>query len=382
MALMLIAGGLVCVGLALHPFITYPLSLLVLRRFHRVPIRASEQAPAPGEIAICVCAYNEEQVIASKIANLLALQQRYPGLAVLVYVDAASDRTLALLEPYADRIELHVGAQRRGKTHGMSRLVAATDKPILLFTDANVLVDLDAPDRLVRYFADPDVGCVCGHLRYTNAAASATAATGSLYWRLEERIKWLETQTGSAMGADGSLFAVRRAAYRVPPEDLIDDMFVSLMVLCDGSRIVQAQDVVACEASATACGEEFQRKIRIACQAFNVHRALWPRLSRLSALSIYKYVSHKWLRWSAIFFLTAGALLLACGLWTAGHAIWVGWLAAAASACLLAGYLGWAPALASLWNVLSALAGAGIGVLRSLRGDRFQTWTPAASVRE
>jgi len=32
-------------------------------------------------------------------------------------------------------------------------------------------------------------------------------------------------------------------------------------------------------------------------------------------------------------------------------------------------------------DLLSALAGAGLGVWRSLRGERFQTWTPAASIR-
>jgi len=60
------------------------------------------------------------------------------------------------------------------------------------------------------HFADPRIGCVCGHLIYTNRDANVTAQIGSLYWRSEELIKRLETRTGSVMGADGSLFAVRR----------------------------------------------------------------------------------------------------------------------------------------------------------------------------
>ena len=40
-----------------------------------------------------------------------------------------------------------------------------------------------------RASADPAVGCVCGHLRYTSADGGPTAETGGLYWRLEETIK-------------------------------------------------------------------------------------------------------------------------------------------------------------------------------------------------
>jgi hypothetical protein len=32
-------------------------------------------------------------------------------------------------------------------------------------------------------------------------------------------------------------------------------------------------------------------------------------------------------------------------------------------------------------DMLSAFVGTGWGVWRALRGDRYQTWTPAASIR-
>src|SRR6185295_2273749 len=113
-----------------------------------------------------------------------------------------------------------------------------------------------------------------------------TAETGSLYWRLEEAIKRLESETGSVMGADGSIFAIRRALHRPPPPDIIDDMYVSLAIACDGHRVVRAGDARAEEESVGRSGEEFRRKVRISCQAFNVHRLLWPRLKRLDAVSL------------------------------------------------------------------------------------------------
>ena len=385
MALFLMLLGVVSLWIALHPFTTYPLSLLLLRRLSAGTKRGWNESNAevtPADIAICMCAYNEERVIEAKAENLLHLKRAYPGLEIFVYVDGSSDRTAELLQAYEAEIHVVVGSERRGKTHGMNRLVSAVDKRIVMFTDANVQIDPEAPARLMRYFADPQVGCVCGHLRYTNPEASVTADSGSRYWRLEEAIKRLESETGSAIGADGSLFAIRRDLHRPPPDDLIDDMYVSLMVLCEGYRVVQADDVVAYEKSIAASGEEFSRKVRIACQAFNVHRVLWSRIRRVGVLSVYKYVSHKWIRWLSVFFMVGGAALFLAGL-VAAHQYLLALLAAAAVlAGAIYGALTKSGPFAQAWDIFAAFAGTGVGVIRSMRGDRFQTWTPAASIRD
>src|SRR5882762_4886162 len=169
---------------ACHPFITYPVSLIMLRA-----LRPRKQPPAhPSSIAhlncaVCVCAYNEERVIARKIDNLLALREREPGLEILVYVDAASDRTAEILLEFGSQIDLHVSTERRGKTHGMNLLASKAQAPILIFTDANVMMDLQCVRDFRRHFADPEIGCVSGSLVYTNDDASATASSGSVYWR-------------------------------------------------------------------------------------------------------------------------------------------------------------------------------------------------------
>lgn len=387
MALCLMFLGALLVWAALHPFTTYPVSLVLFRLLsigRRLRVRESliSGAPKPGDVAICMCAYNEERVIVSKLENLLALKRMYPGLELYVYVDGASDRTPELVQSYESEVHVVVSRERRGKTHGMNRLVSMVQKPIVMFTDANVIVDPRAPERLVQYFADPEIGCVCGQLNYTNADASVTASTGSAYWKLEESIKRLESDTGSAIGADGSLFAIRRELHRPPPDDIIDDMYVSMMVFCEGRRIVQATDVIAFEKSVTEESEEFSRKVRIACQAFNVHRLLWGRVRQLDLLSLYKYISHKWMRWLTIFFLGSGLFLFELGLLAAGKTLLAAVLATIGIASLVIGHLSQRGPFAQGWDILSAFAGTGVGVLRSMRGDRFQTWTPAASIRE
>jgi cellulose synthase/poly-beta-1,6-N-acetylglucosamine synthase-like glycosyltransferase len=377
--------GVLCLLAASHPFITYPWSLIVLQALRPVSRTHASAAGGAGDAylacAICVCAYNEERAIGRKIENLLALRAREPGLEILVYVDGASDRTAEILRGYESQIDLHVATQRHGKTYGMNLLAAKARAPILIFTDANVMMDMNCVRDFRNHFADPSIGCVSGNLIYTNGGASATASSGSVYWRFEEAIKKLEMESGSTMGADGSIFAIRRSLHRPPPEHIIDDLYVSLMILCGGHRVIQASDAFGFEESVVSGREEFQRKVRIACQAFNVHRLIWPEMRKLGRITRYKYISHKLIRWFTIYFLALAALAFEAALILAGHAVLGVAMFAGVAAALLLGCVSSIKPFTQIAGIMAAFAGTGLGVWRSIRGDRYQTWTPAASIR-
>src|SRR5579859_3938835 len=168
-AVLLGAAALAFLALALHPFVTYPLSLrLLVRRTASRSAQAIDGPLDPPRVAICVCAYKEEACIERKMANLLELRARRGQLDILVYVDGTEDRTAELLAPFAEDITLVVSPTRHGKTHGMNLLVERCTADIVVFTDANVYVEPSAIDALVRAFEAPETGCVCGHLIYTN----------------------------------------------------------------------------------------------------------------------------------------------------------------------------------------------------------------------
>ena len=379
----LLIFGCLCLLAAIHPFVTYPWSLVVLQALR--PVKQSRLGEIPEtdlSCAICVCAYNEEGGIERKVQNLLALRRREPGLEILVYVDGEGDRTAEILRKYASQIDLHISTERHGKTHGMNLLASKAQASILIFTDANVMMDLNCVGDFRRYFTDPEIGCVCGNLIYTNGGTSTTAASGSAYWRFEQVIKKLEMESGSMMGADGSVFAIRHSLHVAPPEHLIDDMYVSLSILCGGHRVIQASDALAYEESVVSAREEFNRKIRIACQAFNVHRLLWPRLRKLGGITIYKYVSHKLIRWFTIYLLAMALVAFEAALILAGHPRIALALIAGGAAALLLGCLSSLKPFAQISGIIAAFAGTGFGVWRSLRGERYQTWTPAASIRK
>ena len=97
---------------------------------------------------------------------------------------------------------------------------------------------------------------------------------------------------------------------------------------------------------------------------------------------MYKYLSHKFLRWVAIYDLAFSALFIGAALVVAGHGGWLVWLVAAG---VLTAWLGSGPGLwpfVQVVEIVTALVGTGLGVWRSIRRERFQTWTPAASIRQ
>lgn len=367
----------------LWPFGPYQLSLILARRLWRFPPLPPATARTESEtFAVCLCAYNEKAVIRDKVEDLLQMRAAAGGnLDILIYVDAASDGTSEILEEYRERIKLHVSPDRHGKTYGMNLLVSMTDASIIMFTDANVLIDPTAVEVLRRYYSDPSIGCVCSTLNYVNAGSSATAAVGAAYWQLNEWTKGLETATGSVIGADGSLFSIRRSLHRQVPKGLFDDLYVSVSILLQGYRVVSAPELLAYETHSTETADEYRRKVRIACECMACHFTLWPEVRRLDAWNLYKYVTHRLFRWVGGYSLALSALLFCMAL-----ARIVGMLPAAILIILAA--LGFWLALRAklgiagkIWNAVVAFAGNSVGVWRACRGMRAVTWSSPESAR-
>lgn len=358
-----------------HPYLWYPLSLSL---FRRRPVVIDESAPLPSATLV-FCAYNEAKTMSEKIDNLRQIRARLPTLKFACYVDVSTDETLALLRAEQDLITVVAASERTGKAVGMGVLARSADTEVMIFTDANVMVEPDHVRRLLQYFSDPAVGAVAGHLLYTNPTDSEMAATSSTYWRVEEWVKRRESNCGSTMGADGSLFASRLALYPAVPSHLLDDFIVSMSVLFRGRRLVSAPEVHAYERTAVSSRDEFRRKRRIACRAYSSHRHLWPEVIRLAPIDLYKYISHRLIRWYSGLLAAAAFLCLsaAIGIGLGGTPLLVFLLLVAAVAAL--SLTTRIPGLSHLGAAAKLVVANTLGIFDSWAGRTYQTWQPPPS---
>lgn len=370
----LIVATIVFSTLVIYPYVIYP-----------VILRTLDKAFVPGfdpnastSVTLVFCAYNESRSIRQKIANINRLKERYPDIEVLGYEDGSSDDTLEVMQSRPDLLETIVGAGRQGKAHGMKDLAARARGDILVFTDANVMLDEDSIARIRGWFADPGVGGLCGTLHYLGEDSSTTASVGGAYWRLEEKIKDLESVTGNVMGADGSIFAIRRKLYPQFPDTVLDDLTVSMATVFSGTRLIKCNDVVAYEHLVASRSDEFSRKVRISARAFHTHMFLRPKLRKMKPLDKFKYMSRKMIRWFGGLFLILDVIsvLLLCFV----ISVWLG-LAAVFTMILgltIGPRLGCRP-LDIILEISLAMIATLLGVVKAIRGQTFQTWTPAAS---
>ena len=365
--------SLLCVVLLIYPYFVYPLFLKTLPT-RPLAVHDGHQA----SVTLVFCAYNEAANLPQKLDNIAQLKARYSDLEVLAYDDKSSDETLELLTARPELLRVIQGPGRKGKAHGMKHLAREATGEIMIFTDANVLLDLDAIDNLIAYYADETVGGVCGSLHYLGEDASATAAVGSAYWRWEEQLKAAESRTGSVMGGDGSIFSLRRALYPDFPDSVLDDLTVSMAAVFAGKRLLKVEDVIAYEHLVASRGDELARKIRIATRAFHTHLYLRPQLRQMSAVDRFKYISHKILRWFGGGFVVLGMLCFVVILVAISPILGLGALAVSGLPVLVGLRVRSGP-IASVMEIVIALMATQWGVLRAMRGKTQTLWTPAAS---
>jgi hypothetical protein len=239
---------------------------------------------------------------------------------------------------------------------------------------------------LLRPFADPAVGGVCGQ-RAIRAGGAACEAAQRDYIRLDSRIKLWESRAGSLTSSDGKLYAIRRGLFRPLPDGVTDDLYNALTVIRSGYRFIFAPGArVLIPAPSRSLGHEVSRRRRIVCRSL---RGLWLQRSVFNPFRHGGYAlrlfANKVLRRAlpgALLLLVAGALLRA-----PGHPLARGLLATLAAflALALLGVIATAgrvpvgplrrPAQAAAY-ALAGLAGTLLGWIDLVRGRAYTVWDP------
>jgi len=282
-------------------YVGYPLFITLLARWRPRPHQKGNVLPTASLI---IPAYNEEDVIGEKLENALALDYPQERMEIIVVADGSTDQTAEIVRRFADRgVHLLFQPERRGKIAAMNRAVPYARGEILVFSDANAMMEPKSLKVLVRNFADARVGCVSGEKR-VRTDQCVQAQGESAYWRYESAIKRAESLVNTTIGAVGEFFAIRRELYRSLREDsIIEDFVLSMQLVMDGWRVVYEPEAVAWEKASPSLGAEWERRTRMSAGGFQSIGRLKHLFSLKHTFIAFQFFSHKLLRWYAPFFM-------------------------------------------------------------------------------
>ena len=335
----------ISVFVVFYTYIGYGIVLWVLVKVKETfrPRKEPRMPDELPEVTLFVAAYNEERVVDEKMANTRSLDYPAARLKVVWVTDGSDDSTNRRLEAYPE-VEVFFQPERQGKTAALNRGIEFVETSLVVFTDANTMLNPEAVAQVVRCFEDPAVGCVAGEKRVAGTGNTGAAATEGVYWKYESKLKELDHRLYSAVGAAGELFAVRRELWQTLREDtLLDDFVCSMLIAAQGYRIAYCKEAYALESPSADMGEEGKRKKRIAAGGL---QSVWRLRKLLNPFRYgvlwFQYVSHRALRWTLTPVVLVALLPLNVALLWSGHPALYAAILALQCAFYLAALTGWA----------------------------------------
>jgi cellulose synthase/poly-beta-1,6-N-acetylglucosamine synthase-like glycosyltransferase len=389
----------VCVGVILYTHLGYPLVLWVLVHLRGrtaggavggpTPEEASATAggggspaatgPAAGApaVSLVIAAYDEEDVIAAKVANALALDYPRERLELIVASDGSGDATVERAR--AAGADLVLDLPRAGKLAAQNAAAEKASGEILAFSDANSLWSPDALRRLVEPFSDPSVGYACGQVRFLSPAGDNLEGA---YWRYEMAVREMESALAGVTAGNGAIYAVRADAYIPLPAAASHDLSFPFELAKRKLRSLYIPAARAEEKMTPTLEGEFARKRRMMVGLWDIvvgEGMLRPR--GYSPLYAFELLSHRLLRYLTPFLhllaFVTNLLLLGQGpVYVATYAVQVAFVFAA----LLGGSWPLAPLRAARYYALT-IASIAAGLWDRWRRGAPGTWEKTEGTR-
>ena len=251
------------IGIVLYTYAIYPCLLwcwcMLAGKRKKGAAPVNDHLPT---ITLLVAAYNEADCLAEKIQN--ALQIDYPEelLEIWIVTDGSTDNSPLIVRQFP-RVQLFHQAERQGKIQAIQRVIGSVQTELVVFSDANALLNKGCLRAIAMAFTDPLVGAVAGEKRVVDAQDAL--AGESMYWIYESKVKKWEGGVYSVTGSAGEIFAIRKNLYQaVPANTLSDDLAISWQIIAQGYRMEYAADAYSSELGLVNIRQSFTRRIRVA----------------------------------------------------------------------------------------------------------------------
>lgn len=303
----------------------YPLLLKILNKIIK-PTELTRDNSYEPIVTYMIVAHNEESVIKEKLLNAIQLDYPKKKIQILVASDNSNDATNAIVENFItdhpdNDIELYCTQEHKGKTNAQNEAQKRAVGEILVMTDANTMLHLDAIHQLVSCFSSDNIAYVCGKLEYSNFDDNLVSNSESTYWNLDLSMRDIESRIWTITAGNGALYAVRNSEYIDFAPISCHDSIMPFTYSKQGKRAVFNPHAVAVEKAGETYEDEYKRKVRM-------NRDLLDMLGRgMTVLNPFKH------RWFSLFYFghrtcryllwLAHTLLFATtvGIWIYGYSI-------------------------------------------------------------
>jgi len=248
--------------IALFPYLIYLTGIYFGRTSDEViPLRIYPN------ISIVMSAYNEEQVIDKRIANIQECHYPKESIEIIFIDDCSSDNTKNLaklcLERSGIKYQLIANTERLGTNRSYNSAINRANYPIIVTTDADVFFETGALNYLIgRLLSNEKIAAVTGELRpfmNTNSTTMLEGVYRSFYGRM---CNW-ESTIDSTYNFNGALVAFRSDLIkRINDKRGADDANTAFEAIRKGYRAVYENKAIVYEEIPQSFKIQYRQKTR------------------------------------------------------------------------------------------------------------------------
>jgi poly-beta-1,6-N-acetyl-D-glucosamine synthase len=236
--------------------------------------------------SVGVTAHNEEANIGQLLHLLLAQQLQEVIMAeILVVASGCTDGTEAVVREYAQRdsrIRLLVQERREGKASAINLFMREAGQEVLLLSSADLQPELDVVEKLVRPFADPELGMTNCRPTPVNDKATFMGFAAHLLWDLHHLIN------ASGGFKAGEMIAFRKAFTRIPQHTAVDEASIEPILRGQGYRMQYVADAVVYNKGPETGADFLRQRRRIYAGHLEVRDSLGYAVSTMSGATILR----------------------------------------------------------------------------------------------
>lgn len=219
-------------------------------------------------VSIIVPTFNEENVIAKRIENLLGLNYPDDRYEIIIVDSGSYDQTVEIVQTIVEKNEHHYPLlklvreeNRCGKASAINYGKRYANGEYILVTDANATFDRKVLREIMPHFKDSNVGAVGGRYCVANIDNTLAAST-SFYWDLEYMMRSGESILDSACLFHGEINAWRKNLVDADIRMLSEDLDMCISIKEKGYKIEYEPHAIVTEPAPTTPEDQIKQRKR------------------------------------------------------------------------------------------------------------------------